>query len=66
MLLQKTNRPQFSIVYTLIDHRNDAITCSKLRLRFVVPLKFYDVISMIYNSVAQGKLWSICQTELHR
>ena len=26
-----TNRPQFSIVYTLIDHRNDIIKCSKLK-----------------------------------
>ena len=40
-----TNRPQFSMVYTLINHRNDAIECSKLcgettRLRLVVPLEF--------------------------
>ena len=26
-----TNRPQFSIIYTLIDHRNDFIKCSKLK-----------------------------------
>ena len=26
-----TNRPQFSMVYTLIDRRNDVIKCSKLR-----------------------------------
>ena len=35
----------FRMVYTLIDHRNDAIKCSKLcsettRLRLVVPLEF--------------------------
>ena len=40
-----TNRPQFFMVYTLIDHGNDAIKCSKLcsettRLRLVVPLEF--------------------------
>ena len=29
-VIVKTNRPQFSMVYTLIDHRNDAIKCSKL------------------------------------
>ena len=42
------------MVYTLIDHRNDAIRCSKLcsdttRLRLAVPvefLTFYEVISM--------------------
>ena len=52
------------MVYTLIDHRNDAIKCSKLcsettRLQLVVPLEFstfYDVISMVYNSVDHGKL----------
>ena len=27
-----TNRPQFSVVYTLIDHRNGVIKCSKLKL----------------------------------
>ena len=26
-----TNRPQFSMVYTLIDHRIDVIKCSKLK-----------------------------------
>ena len=26
----KTNRPQFFMVYTLVDRRNDAIKCSKL------------------------------------
>ena len=54
---KKTNPSQFSMVYTLIDHRNDAIKCSKLcsettRLRLVVPLEFstfYDIISMVYN-----------------
>ena len=51
--------------YTLIDHRNDAIKCSKLcsettHLRLVVRLEFYDVISMVYKSVDHEKLWSIC------
>ena len=41
LLLKTTNRPQFSMVHT-IDHRNDAMKCSKLcsetiRLRLVVP-----------------------------
>ena len=61
---KKTNPSQFSMVYTLIDHRNDAIKCSKLcsettRLQLVVPLEFstfYDIISMVYNSVDDGKL----------
>jgi len=26
-----TNRPQFPMVYTLVDHRNDVIKCSKLK-----------------------------------
>ena len=26
-----TNRPQFFMLYTLIDHRNDVIKCSKLK-----------------------------------
>ena len=42
---KKTNRPQFSIVHILIEHRNDAIKCSKLcgettRLLLVVLLEF--------------------------
>ena len=48
------------MVYTLIDHRNDAVKCSKLcsgtTSRF--PLEFgtfYDVISMVYKSVDHGK-----------
>ena len=52
------------MVYALIDHRNDAIKCSKLwsettRLRLVVPLEFwtfYDVTSMVYKSAGHGKL----------
>ena len=41
---------QFSMVYTLIDHRNDTINCSKLcsettRLRLVVPpLEFFNIL----------------------
>ena len=30
LIFKLTNRPQFSIVYTLIDHTNDVIKCSKL------------------------------------
>ena len=45
VIVKKTNRPYFIMVCTLIDHRNDAIKCSKLgsestRLRLVVPLEF--------------------------
>ena len=41
---------QFSMVHTLIDHRNDTINCSKLcsettRLRLVVPpLEFLNIL----------------------
>ena len=27
-----TNRPQFSMVYTVIDHRNDVIKCSETQV----------------------------------
>ena len=68
VIVKKQNRPQFSMVYTLIDRSNDAIKCSKLcsdttRLRLVVRLEFWtfcDVTSMVYKSVDHGKLWSIC------
>ena len=53
------------MVYTLIDHRNDTIKCSKLcsettSRRRVVSLEFYGIISMVYKSVDHGKLWLIC------
>ena len=49
--------PQFSMVYSLIDHRNDAIKFSKLcsettRLRLVVPLEFSTFYDFSF-------LWSI-------
>ena len=31
LLFYLTNQPQFSKVYTLMDHRNDIIKCSKLK-----------------------------------
>ena len=60
------------MVYTLIDHRNVAIKCSKLcsettHLRLVVSLEFwtfYDIISMVSKSVDHGKLWSIFKSGL--
>ena len=51
-LSKLTNRPQFSTVYTLIDHRNDGFTAKSWT--------FYGVISMVYTTVDHGKLWSIC------
>ena len=51
-LSKLTNRPQFSTVYTLIDHRNDGFTAKSWT--------FYGVISIVYTSVDHGKLWSIC------
>ena len=44
-VIVKTNRTQFSMVYTLIDHTKDAIKCSKrccetTRLQLVVPIEF--------------------------
>ena len=62
------NRPQFSMVYTLIDHRNNVIKCSKVKWNHQPQASgftakfwtFYGVISMVYKSVHHGKLWSIC------
>ena len=56
-VIVKTNRPQFSMVYTLIDHRNDAIKCSKLcskttrRFTRVMNIlsRLYVVFSMVYT-----------------
>ena len=64
----KTNGAQFSMVYTLIDHRNDAIKMFKTLQWNHSPaargstwvLNIYDVISMVYKSADHGKLWSIC------
>ena len=62
-----TNRPQFPMVYTLINQRNGVIKCSKLKWNHE-PLAsglnakfwtFYGVISIVYKSVDHGKLWSI-------
>ena len=63
-----TNRPQFFMVYTLIDHGNDVIKCSKLKWNHEPQASgftakfwtFYGVISMVYKSLDHGKLWSIC------
>ena len=65
---KKTNRQQFFMVYTLIDHTNDVIKCSKLKWNHEPQASgftakfwtFYGVISMVYKSVDHGKLWSIC------
>ena len=62
-----TNRPQFPVVYTLINQRNGVIKCSKLKWNHE-PLAsgfnakfwtFYGVISIVYKSVDHGNLWSI-------
>ena len=65
--LHLTNGPQFSMVYTLTDHRNDVIKCSKFKCNLELQTSsftakfwtFYGVISMVYTSVDHGKLWSI-------
>ena len=48
MLLLKNKSTTIFVVYTLIDHRIDAIKCSKLcsettRLRLAVPLEFVNI-----------------------
>ena len=65
---QLTNQSQFSIVYTVIDHRNDVIKCWKLKWNNELQASsftakfwtFYGIISMVYKSVDHGKLWWIC------
>ena len=62
-----TNRPQFFMVYTLIDHGNDVIKCSKLKWNHEPQASgftakfwtFCGVICMVYTckSVHHGKLW---------
>ena len=62
------NQPQFSMVYTLIDYRNDVIKWSKLKWNHEKQVSgftakfgtFYVIISMVYKSVDHGKLWLIC------
>ena len=42
-----TNRPQFSLVYILIDRRNDVIKCSKLKWNHepqVVSLQSFELL----------------------
>ena len=57
---------KFSMVHTLIDHRNEFIKCWKLKWKpqpsgFTAKFwTFYDVISMVYKSVDHGKVGSIC------
>ena len=63
-----TNQPQFSVVYTLIDHRNYVIKCSKPKWNHKPQSSgsaakfqtFYGVIFMVYKSLDHGKLWLIC------
>ena len=56
------------MVSTLIDHRNDAIKCSKLKWNhepqaiggFTAKFwTFYSVISVVYKSADQENVWSI-------
>ena len=54
---------KFPMVYTLIDHRNDVIKCSKLKWNHEPQASgftakfwtFYGIISMVYKSVDHGK-----------
>ena len=56
------------MVHTLIDLKDDVIKCLKLKWNHEQQAscftekfqKFYGVISVVYESVDHGKLWSIC------
>ena len=57
--MELTNRPDFFKFCTLIDHRNDAIKCSKLSHFTAKFLTFYGVISMVWKSADHEKVWLI-------
>ena len=62
LLFQKTNRQQFSMVCTLIDHRNDIKMFKTLQWNqysFTWVLNI-DIISMVNNKTDGGKLLLIC------
>ena len=44
-------RPQFSMVYTLIDHRNDVIECSKLKCGEWFHCKVLNIIILMLITV---------------
>ena len=47
------------MVYTLIDHRNDTIKCSNVRLRLVVSLEFYDILWHHFYGLQECRTWKI-------
>ena len=52
------------MVYTLIDHRNDTIKCSKLcsettSCRRVVSLEFYDILWHHFYGLQECRPWKI-------
>ena len=62
LLFQITNQQQFSMVCTLIDHRNDIKMFKTLQwnhYRFTWVLNI-DIISMVNNKTDCGKLLLIC------
>ena len=62
LLFQKTNQQQFSMVCTLIDHRNDIKMFKTLQWNhysFTWVLNI-DIISMVNDKTDCGKLLLIC------
>ena len=68
-----TNRQQFSMVNTFIEHKDDVEvfktqveppwihgTTSRRRVFSQQSFEHYDVISMVDKSIEHGKLLSIC------
>ena len=56
IVIVKNKSTTISMVYTLINHRNDAIKCSKLcseatRLRLIVPLEFEHFMTSFLSSI---------------
>ena len=52
-----TNRPQFSVVYTVIDHRNDVIKCSKTQVEPRASGEWFHLKS--FEHFMASFLWSI-------
>ena len=67
LVVDLTNQPDFFMVCTLIDHRNDAIKCSKLKWNYepqesgftAMFWTFYGIISMVYKRADLEKVWLV-------
>ena len=67
LVVDLTNQPDFFMVCTLIDHRNDAVKCSKLKWNYepqgsgftAMFWTFYGITSMVYKRADLEKVWLV-------